>query len=49
VVKLTVTLIETAKANGKNPYEYLKKVFEQAADMKPADDWGRLLPWNLTP
>jgi transposase len=43
------SLIETAKANGKNPYEYLKKVFEQAADMKPGDDWGQLLPWNLTP
>jgi transposase len=43
------SLIETAKANGKNPYEYLKKVFEQAADMKPGDDWGRLLPWNLIP
>ena len=43
------SLIETAKVNGKNPYEYLKKVFEQAAEMKPGDNWGRLLPWNLIP
>jgi transposase len=42
------SLIETAKVNGKNPYEYLKLVFEQAADMEPGDDWGQLLPWNLT-
>jgi hypothetical protein len=41
------SLIETAKVNGKNPYEYLKLVFERAADMKPGDDWGQLLPWNL--
>jgi transposase len=43
------SLIETAKTNGKNPYEYLKKVFERVADMKPGDDWGQLLPWNLPP
>jgi transposase len=43
------SLIETAKVHGRNPYEYLKRVFEQAAVMKPADDWGQLLPWNLTP
>jgi hypothetical protein len=43
------SLIETAKANGKNPYEYLKKVFDRAAAMKPGDDWEQLLPWNLIP
>jgi transposase len=42
------SLIETARINGKNPYEYLKKVFERAAGMKPGD-WAQLLPWNLTP
>jgi transposase len=41
------SLIETAKANNRNPYEYLKTVFEQAAAMKPGDDWAKLLPWNL--
>jgi transposase len=43
------SLIETAKTNGKNPYEYLKKVFDRAAGMKPGDDWDQLLPWNLIP
>ncbi|MDR2028457.1 MAG: transposase domain-containing protein [Treponema sp.] len=38
--------METARINGKNPYEYLKKVFERTADMKPGDDWGQMLPWN---
>jgi hypothetical protein len=42
------SLIETAKANRLNPYTYLKTVFEQAADLNPADDWSCLLPWNLT-
>jgi transposase len=41
------TLIETAKANNRNPYEYLKTVFERVAEMKPGDDWAELLPWNL--
>jgi hypothetical protein len=43
------TLIETAKANGWNPYQYLTRVCEKAAAMKPSDDWGQLLPWNLAP
>jgi transposase len=43
------TLIETAKANGWNPTKYLTRVFEQAATMRPSDDWGLLLPWNLAP
>jgi transposase len=42
------TLIETAKANKLNPYQYLKTVFEQAAEMRPSDDWSKLFPWNLT-
>jgi transposase len=43
------SLIETAKANGRNPYEYLKTVFKQAAEMSPADNWEKFLPWNLPP
>jgi transposase len=42
------TLIETAKANGWNPYEYLTKIFTLAADMDETDDWSELLPWILT-
>jgi transposase len=43
------TLIETAKANGWNAAKYLTRIFEQATVMKPSDDWGQLLPWNLAP
>jgi hypothetical protein len=43
------SLIETAKANKINPYEYLKTVFERAAELSASDDWSKLLPWNLTP
>ncbi|MDR3122807.1 MAG: transposase domain-containing protein [Treponema sp.] len=41
--------METAKANGWNPLKYLTKVFQRAAVMKPSDDWGQILPWNLAP
>jgi hypothetical protein len=34
-VSITKLVIETAKTNEKNSYEYLKLVFERAADMKP--------------
>ncbi|GHV45780.1 transposase [Spirochaetia bacterium] len=42
------TLMETAKANQLNPCQYLKTIFERAAEMNPADDWSKLLPWNLS-
>jgi transposase len=41
------TLIETAKANKLNPYEYLRTIFDRAANLQPADDWSCLLPWSL--
>jgi hypothetical protein len=41
------SLIETAKLNNRNPYAYLKRVFELAAEMSPKDNWEKLLPWNL--
>jgi hypothetical protein len=41
------SLIETAKTNKLNPYQYLKTIFEQAAEMIPSDDWSKLLPWKL--
>ena len=39
------SLIETAKANGLNPYEYLKLVFKELPNMKSIDDVEALLPW----
>lgn len=41
------TLIETAKANGVNPGEYLRCLFEQAPYAESEKDWERLLPWNI--
>ncbi len=42
--------VETAKANGLEPYWYLRKVFEEIPvylrDGKPVDD---LMPWNVNP
>jgi transposase len=43
------TLIETARANGWNPFKYMSKIFQKAAAMKPSDDWSQLLPWNIPP
>jgi len=44
------SIVETAKANGLEPYWYLRKVFEEMPvylrDNKPVDD---LLPWNVDP
>lgn len=42
------SLIETAKANGLNPYEYLIHVFEQIPLVKKSSDLERLLPWALS-
>src|SRR5690554_2279459 len=39
------SLIETAKANGLSPYEYLQFVFETLPTLGEDDDLGTLLPW----
>jgi len=41
------SLIETAKHNGLNPYEYLVKVFEAAPLLKNPEEWEAILPWNI--
>ena len=41
------TLIEIAKANGLNPEDYLRRVFEKAPYAKTENDWENLLPWNI--
>ena len=42
------SILETAKANGLDPYRYLLFLFEQLPGMdKSGDDWmDPLLPWN---
>ncbi len=39
-------LIETAKANGLEPYQYLRRVFELLPRAESAEDVEQLLPWN---
>ncbi|HPA10639.1 MAG TPA: IS66 family transposase [Treponemataceae bacterium] len=41
------SLIETAKHNGLNPYEYLVKVFEAAPLLEKQEEWEAILPWNI--
>jgi transposase len=43
------SLIETAKANGIEPYRYLCHIFQALPTAKTVDDYEALLPWNLKP
>ena len=39
------SLIEAAKANDLNPYEYLKKVFAKLPNAEQVEEIENLLPW----
>jgi hypothetical protein len=41
------SLIETAKANGIEPYGYLVALFRKLPLAKTVDDYEALLPWNI--
>ena len=41
------SIIETAKANGLIPYDYLVRLFEELPRRKENDDVDDLLPWNI--
>jgi hypothetical protein len=41
------SLIETAKANGQEPYAWLRYVLERLPMARTADDMEALMPWNL--
>lgn len=41
------SLIETAKINKLNPYEYLRKVFQEIPAAQTVEDIEALLPWNI--
>ncbi|WP_115148769.1 IS66 family transposase [Legionella quateirensis] len=45
---LFYSLIATAKANGLNPFDYLKTLFKNIRSCKTAEDYRALLPFNLT-
>lgn len=42
------SLVETAKANGIEPFTYLNQVFTQLAEAKEPIDYEALLPWNIS-
>lgn len=42
------SLVETAKANGLEPYRYLRYIFTKIPLVKSQDDLEKLLPYNLT-
>lgn len=46
---LIYSLIETAKANGVEPYTWLCRVLRQLPLAQSVDDYEALLPWNLHP
>ena len=42
------SLIETAKANDLNVYEYLRFIFKELPNAQSVEDIDALLPWNIT-
>ena len=40
------SIIETAKENNLDPYEYLKYIFTKAPNLKENETIDILLPWN---
>lgn len=42
------SLTETAKANGVNPYDYLREVFTRLPTMTTKDNLDELLPWSMS-
>lgn len=43
------SLVETAKANGPEPYVYLRYILERLPHAKGVKDYDALLPWNCMP
>ena len=43
------SIIETVKAHGLNPQEYLTQVYKEIPLVKSIEDYEKLLPWNFKP
>lgn len=43
------SLVETAKANGQEPYAWLRHALERLPLAAAVEDFEALLPWNCTP
>ncbi len=44
---LIYSLVETAKANGREPYTWLRTVLRELPRARTVQDYEALLPWNL--
>ena len=42
------SVLETAKANGVEPYTWLRRVLRDLPAAKTVDDVDALLPWNIS-
>ncbi len=42
------SLIETAKANGQEPYAYLRHILERLPQVNSIEGYEALLPWNCS-
>jgi len=42
------SLVQTAVANGLDPYRYLRQVFEVMPTLKTREELKQLLPWHVT-
>ncbi|GAB3390069.1 hypothetical protein GCM10027514_33320 [Azotobacter armeniacus] len=43
------SLVETARANGQEPYAWLRHLLERLPLAQNVEDYEVLLPWNFTP
>lgn len=43
------SLVETAKANGQEPYAYLRHILERLPQVNGLESYEALLPWNCVP
>jgi hypothetical protein len=43
------SLVETAKANGQEPYTWPRHVLERLPTAASVEDYEALLPWNCSP
>jgi len=43
------SLMETVKANGQEPYAYLRHILERLPAAQSVEDYEALLPWNCSP
>ena len=43
------SLVETTKANGQEPYAWLRHALEHLPQASSVEDFKALLPWNYSP